>query len=348
MLKYREGFYELPSICDSPQLMWESFKSMPFINFDAVKNNIRANNPFVEADVYYHEPKDGVVVIVSSVLAKKNIVYRQLFEKQSSVKHYCLTCFMSEPEQGSAKSLIHDVHFEGAIWFLLKPGAKIKNYHYKGSYSTSVNIYFTQKWLETNIIRSLDTDNPLIRFLESSNEVIASNPAANNEHQEMLERGKALMTELIGQERNKPLNEYISEFVHRFKIDCLNNIENRNYFGLTNIDRIKIQEAEKVLEGYIYSKFPGIAYLAHEVSVSETKLKTLFKLVHNTSILNYFHQIKMAAAKKMLDCKEQKIADIASHFGYENPSKFSAAFKQQYGYLPSQNATNSHSKPQLK
>lgn len=348
ILKYRNGFFELPFIGNSPQLMWESFKTMPFCNFDAVKNRITANNLFLNADVYYHDFEDGLVFIYSSVYAKRNIVYKQLFQEKIPIKHYCLSYLKSELYQETGKTIIQDVQFEGSLWMLFKPGAEIKNYHFKGAHTSIINFYFTQKWLDSYLKKNPMQNEQLIQFLESKNELIISKHSAEEDIMNLLSMGKNIMISYSGQDRNEPFISYTTEFVKCFKRDCLSGIESKNYFTLTNIDRIKIKQAEQILQHNLQSKFPGIIYVAQEVSLSETKLKALFKIVHGTTLLNYFQRIKMSAAKEMLETKQQKISQVASHFGYENASKFSAAFKQQFDYLPSQMGTDVAQKQQLK
>jgi AraC-like DNA-binding protein len=93
---------------------------------------------------------------------------------------------------------------------------------------------------------------------------------------------------------------------------------------------------EGILNEHIFSKFPGIDYLAKHAGFSETKLKYLFKTVHNKTLLEYFQEIQMRAAYEMLCNSDVKISDVAQKFGYSNAGKFTARFKQQMNILPSE------------
>lgn len=348
IFKYKNGFFELPFINNTPQLMWESFKQTPFTKYDPTLNKITAANLFMDAEVYYHEPQEESVIVYSSVFAKRNIVYRQIFLKQNPPKYYCLTCFISEPQANTAKTILHDIRFEGVMWMLLKPGAQIKNYHFKGSHSTTVNFYFTHKWLELYLKKHQQNSTLFLRFLAANQDVITSQHPANKANRAFLQQCKQVMEECSGQERNRQFNNYITEVMNFFATDCLVELSNSNYLNLSNIDRMKVKQAEQLMHNHLCAKFPGLAYIAHEISVSETKLKTLFKMVHNTTVLHYFQQMKMAAAKEMLDTKQHKISEVASAFGYENSSKFSAAFKQHFDCLPSQVVSDAKQKQQFK
>lgn len=89
-------------------------------------------------------------------------------------------------------------------------------------------------------------------------------------------------------------------------IDNLNQVEN---FHLSNNDRIKIKELEQILYDHIYAKFPGINYLAKQVGFSETKLKYLFKAVHNKTLLEFFQEIQMHRAYELLSNSDSKISE---------------------------------------
>lgn len=81
--------------------------------------------------------------------------------------------------------------------------------------------------------------------------------------------------------------------------------------------------------------FPGIEQLAASVGISPTKLKNDFKAVHGTSIFQYYRSNQLDMAYTVLKNKSLKIKQIANLFGYENASKFSAAFKDKFSVTPS-------------
>ena len=78
-----------------------------------------------------------------------------------------------------------------------------------------------------------------------------------------------------------------------------------------------------------------ISELAKYFAVSETFLKNAFKGVYGVSIFSYNRIQKMQCAAQVLIKTECSIAEIASEYGYQNESKFSAAFKDVMGDTPS-------------
>jgi len=109
-----------------------------------------------------------------------------------------------------------------------------------------------------------------------------------------------------------------------------------DYVPLDTPDYRKIAKAERIIKDNVSSSFPGIEYIAKEVNMSETKLKTTFKAVYGVSMLQYFIEKKMEVAMGMIKNSNIQIKNISSSIGYENASKFSATFKKQFGMLPSE------------
>jgi AraC-like DNA-binding protein len=76
--------------------------------------------------------------------------------------------------------------------------------------------------------------------------------------------------------------------------------------------------------------------LAHKVGTNEFYLKKKFKEVYGTTVFGYLFQQRMEEARKLLLSGEMNINQIAIHLGYKNANHFSAAFKKQYGFSPSE------------
>jgi AraC-like DNA-binding protein len=336
ILKYKDGFFELPFIGNSPQLMWESFKKMPYCTFHAESNSISANNMFLEGIVYYHEAADGLIWIHSTLLFKQNVIFKQLFNQKIPVEYYCITCFTTKIQQENTKTILHDVYFDGQLWFTLKPKATVKNFHFKNTYIESVNIYFKKEWYDNYKKQHSDLTDKLDQFFQSDNEVITSNFKTNDTGYKLLSKAKQFMQANSPEAKDELLKDHIVDFMQFYKTECLQQIANENYFIISNSDRLKIIKAEELLHQFIHQKFPGIDYIAQQVLLSETKLKSLFKLVHGITLFDYYQNKKMIAAKEVLCNTGNQIADVASAFGYENGSKFAAAFKKHFNELPSQ------------
>ena len=78
-----------------------------------------------------------------------------------------------------------------------------------------------------------------------------------------------------------------------------------------------------------------VSELAKHFAVSETFLKNSFKGVYGVGIFSYNRIQKMQCAAQVLIKTDRSIADVANEYGYNNESKFSAAFKDIMGDTPS-------------
>jgi AraC-like DNA-binding protein len=74
--------------------------------------------------------------------------------------------------------------------------------------------------------------------------------------------------------------------------------------------------------------------LARKFSVSPTSLKNYFRGVYGKSISTYLRDKRMNKAAEYLEKSGRQVADIALLTGYENASKFAAAFKSAKGESP--------------
>lgn len=79
-----------------------------------------------------------------------------------------------------------------------------------------------------------------------------------------------------------------------------------------------------------------IEELAKKFNVSVTHLKSVFKGVYGIPVFSYMRMQKMQLAAQLLIHTDDPIAEIAYRFGYNNISKFSAAFQKIMGDTPSE------------
>ena len=68
--------------------------------------------------------------------------------------------------------------------------------------------------------------------------------------------------------------------------------------------------------------------------INPTTLKTVFKQVYGNSLAAHMKEHRMEKAASLLRETELSVAEIAGQVGYESQSKFTAAFKEQFGKLP--------------
>lgn len=76
--------------------------------------------------------------------------------------------------------------------------------------------------------------------------------------------------------------------------------------------------------------------LAERFDISLTSMKTCFRGVYGTSVYAYLRTYRLQLAEKLLKDGRLYVAEIAYHIGYENPNKFTSAFKKAYGVQPTE------------
>ncbi len=84
------------------------------------------------------------------------------------------------------------------------------------------------------------------------------------------------------------------------------------------------------------TKHYTIEQLSQEFKLSSTSLKKCFRGVYGASVYSYLRTYRLQAAEKMLMETMLPITTIANKIGYENPNKFSSAFKELYGLTPTE------------
>lgn len=77
-----------------------------------------------------------------------------------------------------------------------------------------------------------------------------------------------------------------------------------------------------------------IEFLANRASVSPTKLKLVFRRAFGAPLFAHIRKEKMHWAARELATTDTRVIDIAEACGYDNPSKFSAAFRAVMGQTP--------------
>ena len=83
-----------------------------------------------------------------------------------------------------------------------------------------------------------------------------------------------------------------------------------------------------------------IEELAHRYLSNPTTLKTVFKEVYGSSLAAHMKEHRMERAAALLRETDLSVAEIAGQVGYESQSKFTAAFKEQFGQLPKEYRRN--------
>ena len=106
---------------------------------------------------------------------------------------------------------------------------------------------------------------------------------------------------------------------------------------------VDLQAAPEQIIRYVHDELT--ANLSERVTIEElskkylmntTTLKRVFKQVYGETIAAHMKKHRMEAAASRLIKTQDEIAAIAQAVGYESQSRFTAAFKETYGQLPTE------------
>jgi AraC-like DNA-binding protein len=329
---YKNGFYELPYVANDPHGMIEEYKKMPFITYNPKNKSLSAKMPVLNIDLFYRKIKD-LFIIHSQVKFKANVSFKHYQNEAVSCNYYCLS-LRNDSYAKNINSMANDVGYTDNSWLIFKPGAKVNHHHFNGTKGSYFSIYFTREWLK-NYIKQISPNQKktLNLFLKAKTDhLICPNLPQNL----VYDADKLRRVIIYSNPPHKKLENELQNFIFFFLSKMQSENINKNHYRVTNLERIKILRAEKVLQKYIYKKFPGIQFIATEVGLSETILKQCFKKVYGTTLFQYFQNMQLTKAKELISTGKFKIAEVSNKMGYQNASKFAAAFKQNMGVSPSQ------------
>lgn len=335
--KYSKGFYVLPILVNSPGVMIQGFKRMRFARYDEEKQLVSSNNPFLQSELIHLELEDDLTLFLSRSLFKKNVMFKFLYDKEIPAGHYFLRCQITRKETQRSAALSNGIPYSANTWLFYKPGCAPDNYYFKDTSGTFYTIYFTEEWLQRFLVKY----DPALKkgiehFLDSSQDYLIYPDDNRNIDCELFEKtiaGQPVIADLDLRDFRNTTYKVMADFMNSLNEGSVS----KEFFLLSNRERIKIIQAEKYLRKYLSSDFPGIEHIADKVGIAQTSLKNGFKLVFGSPVYKYYQAEKMQlAAEKLSKHPDMKIAQLAQEMGYENASKFSAAFKENIGVTPTE------------
>lgn len=114
-------------------------------------------------------------------------------------------------------------------------------------------------------------------------------------------------------------------------------VKNGKYFQKSDIEKVKAIHNEAIIR---LDKKLTLNELSEEYGISLTVLKECFREIYGLPYYGYIKRYKMHKAVHYLEQTDLKISEIAGLLGYDNSSKFSAAFKSITGCTPSEYKNN--------
>lgn len=85
--------------------------------------------------------------------------------------------------------------------------------------------------------------------------------------------------------------------------------------------------------------------LSKRFLMNATTLQKAFKETYGDSVASHIKKHRMEKAEKLISKTNLKMSEIAKSVGYESQSRFSEAFREVYGVLPSQYRKKGKKKP---
>ena len=100
-----------------------------------------------------------------------------------------------------------------------------------------------------------------------------------------------------------------------------------------SLPAFKLQRVARLMEAGLADRF-RLQALASEVGLSPFHFSRVFKQSTGYSPSEYFIQLKITEARRLLMETEKSIVEIAPDLGYSSPSHFSQVFKKAVGVRP--------------
>ena len=122
----------------------------------------------------------------------------------------------------------------------------------------------------------------------------------------------------------------LSDFFNKIFTHPANRVPDNNKI----VDYEKIMEVEKILIAHIERTLPALDIIAHQVTMSESTLKRHFKLMFDKNIYEYYLEIKMNFAKRLLLETPLTVNEVATRLDYEKVNNFIDMFKRHHGISP--------------
>lgn len=142
--------------------------------------------------------------------------------------------------------------------------------------------------------------------------------------------GKEVYYTAAKSRRSEALHEMIEQLV---EVACPSEeIFEENISYDSNVQTIN--EIHAFLTSNIKERY-SIEELSNKFHINQTTLKATFKTVFGKPIAKYMKEYRIKRSKELLAQGETPISEIACEVGYENQSKFTEAFKDVTGVLPS-------------
>ncbi|MNR24312.1 HTH-type transcriptional activator Btr [compost metagenome] len=102
------------------------------------------------------------------------------------------------------------------------------------------------------------------------------------------------------------------------------------------LDEEFLKEAVAIIEKHLSDSDFSVDKFSREIGMSRSNLYLKFKAITGESATDFIKRIRFTKAVELMESKRYNIAQVAYMCGFNSPSYFSTAFKQYFGYMPSE------------
>lgn len=334
---YKDGFFEFPFLANTPELFMEATVKTPGSKHVIEEQTVYRNNPFIKGEMRYRKIDDGLWLTITNLNFKYDTVIKSVYAKDIPSEHYSITFTVFESEVKLQNTFIDKVPFQNKFWGFKKPGVDVGACFYKGSKCQFYIYYVSPNWIKKNVpLEQLDNKLPFKKFLDSDKGFISYSDIVPNAEELSSEIAHTLKTFNTNVFNKTILKAQTLSLLSSFFKNVFVDKRSSEYKANDTVDYKKIAKCELLISTKLSEPFMGIEKLANKFNISSSKLKTDFKSVYGTSILQYNIDKKMQLALQLVQNTKMQIKQIAWEVGYDSPSKFTATFKKKHGKLPSE------------
>jgi len=97
-----------------------------------------------------------------------------------------------------------------------------------------------------------------------------------------------------------------------------------------------LQKVIKLIHEDLSNSNFGSEDLAKKLHISESQLYRKIKAITEKSTAVFIRSIRLQYAKELLSSHDKSVSEIAYEVGFNDPSWFSRAFKDEFGFSPSE------------
>lgn len=333
----KEDFFDLPYLSNSPKVKINSIVDISIANHDEGLQAISTDNPFCSGILRYRNIEDGLWLLSTTISLKQNIVAKAFYDSNKESDFYYLSFSIFEYEFPAINSITEPKKLLSKCWTFYKPKTEVTTYFYQKTSGNFCNIVFSKKWAERNIPKYCGSNSDeILKFLNFETGFLTCLDILPQMATIAAQIDSILKNDTVGKINIEGLLVPISNLISNFFEVAIAENRIQNYVPLKNDDYANVARAEKIILQNLSNPFIGVAQIAEMVNLSPTKLKAIFKMVFGLSMLQYQKQKNLQLAEQLIKNSEIPIKYIATITGYASSSKFAAAFKKHFTFLPSE------------